>query len=196
LTPSQSRPCHWRISKKILEVPGLSSKIAFPFPGNCLDQHHPYRKNIKSTSAIFAYINLQCKLLKDQEILAKETENMFTGTAADQQRKDASAARYPGCSTLHAIPDSSNVSSPSSPVAPFLDEFSLLPVNDSHEDPDVISDTADEYSFQDEAEDIASTSFDNSAIADDFNYSNRAAVYQEVLDQPSYCDTVHTIDAL
>ena len=65
-------------------------------------------------------------------------------------------------------------------------EFPSLPVDDSHEDPDVISDIADEYSFQDEAEDIASTSYDNSAIADDFNYSNRAVVYQDVLDQPSY----------
>ena len=71
-------------------------------------------------------------------------------------------------------------------MIPALEEFPSLPVDDSHEDPDVIPDTADEYSFQDETEDIASTSYDNSAIADDFNYSNRAVVYQDVLDQPSY----------
>jgi hypothetical protein len=79
------------------DPPGLwliiQNSIPFSWLKNCLDQHHPDRKNIKSTSAIFAYINLQCKLLKDQEILAKETENMFTGSSADQQRKDASAAR-------------------------------------------------------------------------------------------------------
>ena len=125
-------------------------------------------------------------LLKDQEILAKETENMFTGSSADKLRKDASAARYPARSTLHAIPDSSNVSSPSVPVTSVFDEPPSFPVDDSHADPDFISDTADEYSFQDEAEDSASTSYDNSAIADDFNYSNRAIVYQDVLDQPSY----------
>ena len=170
------------------DPPGLWLIIqnSIPLLKNCLDQHHPDRKNIKSTSANFAYINLQCKLLKDQEIIAKEIENMFTGSSADQQRKDASAARYPTRSTLHSIPDSSNVSSPSAPVTPILDEFPSLPVDDSHEDPDVVPDTADEYSFQDEAEDIASTSYDNSAIADDFNYSNRAVVYQDVLDQPSY----------
>ena len=170
------------------DPPGLwliiQNSIPFSWLKNCLDQHHPDRKNIKSTSAIFAYINLQCKLLKDQEILAKETENMFTGTSADQQRKDASAARYPARSTLHAIPDSSNDSS--ALVTPALDEFPLPPIHDSYDDPDVTPDVIDEYAFQDEAEDIASTSYDNSAIADDFNYSNRAVVYQDVLDQPSY----------
>jgi len=131
--------------------------IPFSWLKNCLDQHHPDRKNIKRTSAIFAHINLQCKLLKDQKILAKETENMFTGSSADQQRKDASAARYPTRSTLHSIPDSSNVSSPSAPMTP------SLPADGSHEDSDVIPATTDEFSFQDEAEDIASTSYDNSA---------------------------------
>ena len=153
------------------DPPGLwliiQNSIPFSWLKNCLDQHHPDRENIKSTSAIFAYINLQCKLLKDQEILVKETENMFTGSSADQQRKDASAARYPGRSTLHSIPDSSNVSSPPAPVSSGLDEFPSIPVDDSNEDPDVIPDIADEYSFQDEAEDIASTSYDNSSIADD-----------------------------
>ena len=129
---------------------------------------------------------LTSKLLKDQAILAKETENMFTGSSVDQQRKDASAARYPTRSTLHAILDSFNVSPPLAPMTPTLDEFTSLPVDDSHEEPNVIPDITDEYSFQDEAEDIASTSYDNSAIADDFNYSNRAVVYQDVLDQPFY----------
>jgi hypothetical protein len=181
------------------DPPGLwliiQNSIPFSWLKNCLDQHHPDCKNIKNTSAIFAYINLQCKLLKDQEILAKETENMFTGSSADQQRKDASAARYPGRSTLHAIQDSFNVSSQPAHISSDLDEFPSLPVDDSNDDPAVIPDTADEYSFQDEAEDIASTSYDNSitallmiasTIADDFNYSNRAVVYQDVLDQPSY----------
>ena len=75
-------------------------------------------------------------------------------------------------------------------MTPTLDEFTSLPVDDSHEEPNVIPDSTDAYSFQDEAEDIASTSYDNFAIADDFNYSNRAVVYQDVLDQPScvqYC---------
>jgi hypothetical protein len=116
------------------DPPGLwliiQNSIPFSWLKNCLDQHHPDRKNIKSTSAIFAYINLQCKLLKDQEILAKETENMFTGSSADQQRKDASAACYPGRSTLHSIPDSSNVSSPPAPVSSGLDEFPSLPVDE------------------------------------------------------------------
>ena len=61
--------------------------------------------------------------------LAKETENMFTGSSADQQRKDANAARYPTRSMLHAIPDSSNVSPPLAPVTPTLDEFTSLPVD-------------------------------------------------------------------
>ena len=71
-------------------------------------------------------------------------------------------------------------------MTPVLDEFPSLPVDNSHEDSDAILHTADEYSFQDETEDIASTSYDDSAIADDFNYSYRAVVYQDVLDQPSY----------
>ena len=73
---------------------------------NCLDQHFPSRKNIKTTNDIFAYIHLQCKLLKEQEIAAKQTENMFTGTSADQQRKDDSAARYPARPNIHALADS------------------------------------------------------------------------------------------
>ena len=71
------------------DSPGLwliiQNIIPFSWLKNFLDyQHHPDRKNIKSTSAIFAYINLQCKLLKKQEIHAKETENMFIGSSADQ----------------------------------------------------------------------------------------------------------------
>jgi hypothetical protein len=123
------------------DPPGLwliiQNSLPFSWLKNCLDQHDPSRKNIKTTNDIFSYINLQCKLLKEQEIAAKQTENMFTGTSADQQRKDASAARYPARSTLHAIPDSSNVSSSSAPVTPALDEFPLSPINDSYEDPDV-----------------------------------------------------------
>jgi hypothetical protein len=90
------------------DPPGLwliiQNSILFSWLKNCLDQYHPDRKNIKSTSAIFAYINFQCKLFKDQELIAKETENMFTGSSADQQCKDASAARYPALSTLHQLP--------------------------------------------------------------------------------------------
>jgi len=142
-----------------------------------LDQHDPSRKNIKTTNDIFAYIHLQCKLLKEQEIAAKRTENMFTGTSADQQRKDASAARYPPRSNIHAIADSSPQ------LDPVLD---LDPVT-----ADDILPPEDEYSFQDEAEAIASTRYDNDEVIDDFNYDNRAVVYSDVLDQKRYIQYVH-----
>ena len=77
------------------------NSLPFSWLKNCLDQHDP------STTDIFSYIYLQCKLLKDQEIATKQTENMFTGTSADQQRKDVSAARYPASRNIHAIADSS-----------------------------------------------------------------------------------------
>ena len=94
---------------------------------------------------------------------------MFTGTAVDQQRKDASAARYPSRPNLHAIADSDHQ------LDPML-ELDPLPVDD-------ILPPDDEYSYQDEADAIASTSYDNDEVIDDFNYDNRAVVYSDVLDQ-------------
>jgi len=41
------------------------------------------------------------------------------------------------------------------------------------------------------AEEIASTSYDNDEVIDDFNYDNRAVVYSDVLDQKSYIQYVH-----
>jgi len=41
------------------------------------------------------------------QIAAKQTDNMFTGTSADQQRKDASATRDPPRPNIHAITESS-----------------------------------------------------------------------------------------
>ena len=79
----------------------------FSWLKNCLDQHDPSRKNIKTTKDLFSYIEVQCKLLKDQEIEAKHTDNMFTGTSVDQQRKDASATRDPARPKIHAITESS-----------------------------------------------------------------------------------------
>ena len=73
------------------------------------------------------------KQLKDQEIIAKETENMFTGTSADQQRKDANIARYPPRSNLHAIKDSSEMPSKHDPIYVPLQEPILDDVDDSEE---------------------------------------------------------------
>ena len=77
------------------DPPGLwliiQNSLPFSWLKNCLDQHDPSRKNIKTTKDLFSYIAVQCKLLKDQEIEAKHTDNMFTGTSADQQPQDASA---------------------------------------------------------------------------------------------------------
>ena len=102
---------------------------------------------------------------------------MFTGTSADQQRKDASAARYPARPNLHAIADSDHHLDPVLELDPMTAD-DILP-------PD------EEYSFQDEAEAIASTSYDNDEVIDDFNYDNRAVVYSDVLDQKSYIQYVH-----
>jgi len=41
--------------------------------------------------------------MKEFERTAKRIENLFTGTAADQQRKDANVARYPSRSNIHVI---------------------------------------------------------------------------------------------
>ena len=117
------------------------------------------RTNIKTTNDIFSYIHLQCKLLKEQKIAAKQTENMFTGTSADQQRKDASAARYPAHPNLHAIADSSPQPDPMLVSDPLAVEITLPP--------------DEEYSYQDEAEAIASTSYDNDEVMEDFNSSLR-----------------------
>jgi hypothetical protein len=64
-------------------------------------------ENIKTTRDLFSYIKLHCKLLKNQEIEANQTDNIFTGTSADQQRKDLSAARDPARPNIHAITESS-----------------------------------------------------------------------------------------
>ena len=89
------------------DPPGLwliiQNSLPFSWLKNSLDQHDPSRKNITSTKDLFSYIKVQCKLLKDQEIEAKQTDNMFTGTSADQQRKDASATRDPARPNIHAI---------------------------------------------------------------------------------------------
>jgi hypothetical protein len=92
---------------------------------------------------------------------------MFTGTSADQQRKDASAARYPARPNMDPVLD----------VDPLTTEVTLPP--------------DEEYSYQDEAEAIASISYDNDEVIDDFNYDNRAVVYSDVLDQKSYVQYVH-----
>ena len=93
------------------DPPGLwliiQNSLPFSWLKNSLDQHDPSRKNIKTTNDIFSYIKQQCKLLKDQEIEAKQTDNMFTGTSADQQRKDTSATRDPARPNIHAITESS-----------------------------------------------------------------------------------------
>ena len=102
---------------------------------------------------------------------------MFTGTSADQQRKDASAARYPARPNIHAIADSSSQLDPMLVLDPLAAEITLPP--------------DEEYSYQDEAEAIASTSYDNDEVMDDFNYDNRAVVYSDVLDQKSYIQYVH-----
>ena len=157
------------------DPPGLwliiQNSPPFSWLKNCLDQHDPSRKNI------FSYIHLQCKLLKEQEIAAKQTENMFTGTSADQQRKDASAARYPARPNLNAIADSSPQLDSMLDSDPLAAEITLPP--------------DEEYSYQDEAEAIASTSYDNDEVMEDFNYDNRAVVYSDVLDQKGYIQYVH-----
>jgi hypothetical protein len=94
------------------DPPGLwliiQNSLPFSWLKNCLDQHDPSRKNIKTTKDLFSYIKLQCKLLKDQEIEAKQIDNMFTGTPADQQRMDVSAARDPARPNIHAITEPSS----------------------------------------------------------------------------------------
>ena len=49
----------------------------------------------------------------------------------------------------------------------------------------------EEYSYQDEAEAIASTNYDSDEVMEDFNYDNRAIVYSDVLDQKGYIKYVH-----
>ena len=70
----------------------IQSSIPFSWLKNCLDQHHPDHKTSKVPPPSLIILIFSA-ILKDQEILAKETENIFTGSSADQQRKDASAAR-------------------------------------------------------------------------------------------------------
>jgi len=77
--------------------------IPFSFLKNVLNQEDPTRKNIKSTADLFAFLSSQCKAMKEFERTAKRIENMFSGTAVDQQRKDANVARYPPRSNAHAI---------------------------------------------------------------------------------------------
>ena len=102
---------------------------------------------------------------------------MFTGTSADQQRKDASAARYPARPNIHAIADSSTPSDQVFDLDPLTVELTLP--------------TDEEYSYQDEAEAIASVSYEKDAVMDYFNYDNRAVVYSDVLDQKTYTQYVH-----
>ena len=110
---------------------------------------------------------------------------MFTGTSADQQRKDANIARYPPRSNLHAIKDSSEMPSKHDPIYVPLQEPILDDVDDSEEAHGLVPATEhDDYSFQDEAEGIASTTYDNIAVAEDFNFDNRGAIYD--LDQKEY----------
>jgi hypothetical protein len=111
----------------------IQDSLPFSWLNNCLNQHDPSRKNIKTTNDLFDYIAAMCKQLKDQEIIAKETENMFTGTSADQQRKDANIARYPPRSNLHAIKDSSEMPSKHDPIYVPLQEPILDDVDDSEE---------------------------------------------------------------
>jgi len=70
--------------------------IPFSFLKNVLSQEDPMRKNIKSTSDLFAFLSAQCKSMKEFERTANRIENMFSGIAVDQQRKGASVARYQG----------------------------------------------------------------------------------------------------
>ena len=86
------------------DPPGLWFIIQNSLPFSWLKNS---RKNIKTTKDIFSYIKLQFKLLKDQEIEAKQTDNMFTGTLADQQRKDVSIAGDPARPNIHATTESS-----------------------------------------------------------------------------------------
>ena len=92
------------------DPPGLwliiQNSLPFSWLKNSLDQHDPSRQSIKTTTDLFSYIKHQCKLLKDQEIEAKRTDNMFTGISADQQRKDTSATRDPARPNIHAITES------------------------------------------------------------------------------------------
>ena len=77
------------------DPPGLWLIIqTFSWLKNCLDKNDPSRKNIKTTNDIFAYIHLQCKLLKEQEIATKQTENMFTGTSGDQCCPQSSSSHH------------------------------------------------------------------------------------------------------
>ena len=104
---------------------------------------------------------------------------MLSHTSADKQRKDASAAGYPAHPNIHAIADSN----------PQLDPVLVLDPSTA----DVTLPPDEEYSYQDEAEAIASVSYDNDEVMDDFNYDNRAVVYSDVLDQKSYIQYVHEI---
>lgn len=171
------------------DPPGLwfiiQEAVPFSWFKNVLNQQDPSRKNIKTTNDVLAYFASQGKELKEFERKAKVIENMFTGTSADQQRKDASAARYPVHSKLHAIAES-----PSNPAK--LSDEVLVPFDEDFSDKlELMEGQDDEYSFQDEAENIASTSYDNSSLLADFNYDNRAVVYEDVLDQKSYVEYVH-----
>jgi hypothetical protein len=89
------------------DPPGLwfiiQEAVTFSWFKNVLNQQDPSRKNIKTTKDVLAYFASQGKELKEFERKAKEIKNMFTGTSADQQKKDASAARYRVHSKLLAI---------------------------------------------------------------------------------------------
>ena len=169
-TPSQSRQCHWKTSKKTPQIFGSSSRTAFPFPGSRI-----------------AWTNI---ILIAKTLRVPPLSLLISISSASSSKIRKSSPKKPRICSLDHLPINASFYSrllqcllstgPSNfwpwwvPITPcwWLQWRSWC--------------TADEYSFEDEAEDIASTSYDNSAIADDFNYSNRAVVYQDVLDQPSY----------
>jgi len=49
----------------------------------------------------------------------------------------------------------------------------------------------EQYSYQDEAESEASSSYDHEQLWLDFDYDNRATVYEDVLDQKGYIEYIN-----
>jgi hypothetical protein len=157
------------------DPPGLwliiQNSLSFSWLKNCLDQHDPSRKNIKTTNDIFSYI-----LSSSSRIKRLLRSRLRINTSADQQRKDASAARYPARPNIHAITEANYTEDPVIELDP--------------SSPDVLIPPDEEYSYQDEAEAVVSVSYDNDEVMDDFNYDNRAVLYSD-LDQKSYIQYAH-----
>jgi len=104
---------------------------------------------------------------------AKRIENIFSGTAG------------PPRSNAHAIANMKD--SVDSPLIHEKEVPSVIP-----EDTDQVeSFEDDQYSYQDEAESEASTSYDQVQLRSDFDYDNRATVYEDVLDQKGYVEYVN-----